>query len=412
MSTTIRVALCVVAVGLAANCSSTNPTAPRSDAGTLDATSPLADYASSTIGPAGGSVSATSAAVAVPAGALPSAKTITVTASPSSPGPAGAAIVGTPYVLGPEGLTFSSSVTVTLAFDPRLLPSGASAKDVQLFTAPTGSSNFTALATQLVDATHVSARAAHFSVFVPVVVPNADASLPGEGGGGDATLADAGGSSSPDSGNLAGTWTVTTTAMGAAVVTMVTIGQDSLNITSPDFTLTATRTGPALGFTDNDPPGAANTAVLNGTQEGGAFSAGIVPFDLGGSWTIQAGPKGAAATVTCTLNVSVAEIDGACQVLSPAGPWFNFTSQKMSAASSSLGDFGGKWTNTWTWAGASGGTFPCLLDFAGNGITTCDGGALSGEVNGSPLAGITFTYDGMNTVSGSAQGWAEFSAMR
>jgi hypothetical protein len=43
--------------------------------------------------------------VTIPAGALPSAETITITASPSSSKPAGAAIVGTPYVLGPEGLT-------------------------------------------------------------------------------------------------------------------------------------------------------------------------------------------------------------------------------------------------------------------------------------------------------------------
>ncbi len=433
MSTTIRVALCAVAVGLAANCSSTNPTAPSGDAGTADATSPAADYASSTIGPAGGSVAASSAAsVAIPAGALLSATTITITASPSSPGPAGAASVSKPYVLGPEGLTFSSAVTVTLAFDPLLLPSGASAKDVQLFTAPAGSSNFTALATQLLDATHVSAHAAHFSVFV-AVVRNADASVPGDGGGGDATLsdasgesdggsaatsADATGSSSADAGGLAGTWTVTTTAMGAPVVTTVTIGQDSLDITSPDFTLTATRTGPVLVFTDHDPPGDANTAVLSATQEAGAFNAGMVPFDLGGSWTIQAGPKGAAATVTCTLNVTAAEIDGACQVVTPAGPWFTFTTQKMSGAASSFGDFGGKWLNTWTWSAVApftAGTFPCELDFTGNNITTCTAAAMNVMDDapvGSPLAGIMFTYDGMNTVSGSAQGWAEFSATR
>jgi hypothetical protein len=48
----------------------------------------------------------------------------------------------------------------------------------------------------------------------------------------------------------------------------------------------------------------------------------------------------------------------------------------------------------------------------GNSIATCDGGAMNGAVSGSPLAGITVTYDGMNTVSGLAQGWAEFSATR
>jgi len=224
--------------------------------------------------------------------------------------------------------------------------------------------------------------------------------------------ASTGTSTGVDAGSLVGTWNLTTTPMGnSAVVTTVTIGQDSLSITSPDFTLTANRTGRVLAFTDND-PGPTNAAVLAATQTAGTFNAGIVPFDLGGSWTIEAGPTGAAASVTCTLDVSAAEIDGACQNVSPAGPWFTFTTQKMSPAASSLGDFGGQWTNTWAWAETDGGTFPCALDFTGNSITTCAGGASNGEVNGSPLAGITFSYDGANTVSGSAQGWAEFSATR
>jgi hypothetical protein len=152
--------------------------------------------------------------------------------------------------------------------------------------------------------------------------------------------------------------------------------------------------------------------MLTATQTAGTFNAGIVPFDLGGSWTMQAGPKGGAPTLTCTLNVTAAEIDGACQQVSPAGPWFGFTTQKMSAAASSFGDFGGKWLNTWTNPGTGGGTFPCTLDFTGNSITTCAGGAVNGQISGSPLPGITFTYDGANTVSGAAQGWAEYSATR
>ena len=221
-------------------------------------------------------------------------------------------------------------------------------------------------------------------------------------------------SSGPDAGSLVGTWNLTTTAMGGAgVLTTVTIGQDSLSITSPSFTLTATRTSNVLAFADNAPPGVpGNAAALTATQTAGTFNAGIVPFDLGGSWTMQAGPKGGSTTVTCTLNVSAAEIDGACEDVSPARPWFSFTTQKTSPAASSFGDFGGKWTNTWTSPGMGSGTFPCTFDFTGNGITTCDGGAVNGQVNGSPLAGITVTYNGANTVSGSAQGWAEFSATR
>jgi hypothetical protein len=213
----------------------------------------------------------------------------------------------------------------------------------------------------------------------------------------------------PGAGSLIGTWNL----MTGGVLTTVIIGQDSLGITSPEFTLTATRTGNVLAFTDNESPGpGGNAAVLTATQTAGSFNTGIVPFDLGGSWTMQAGPKGGSPTVTCTLNVSATEIDGACQQVSPAGPWFSFTTQKMSPAASSFGDFGGKWTNTWTSPGTMGGTFPCTLDFTGSSITTCAGGPVNGQVTGSPLAGITFTYDGANAVSGAAQGWTEFSATR
>ena len=56
--------------------------------------------------------------------------------------------------------------------------------------------------------------------------------------------ASTGTSTGPGSGSLVGTWNLTTTPTGnSAVVTTLTIGQDSLNITSPDFTLTANRTG-------------------------------------------------------------------------------------------------------------------------------------------------------------------------
>jgi hypothetical protein len=199
-----------------------------------------------------------------------------------------------------------------------------------------------------------------------------------------------------------------------AVATTVTIGQNSLDITSASFTLTAIRTGNVLTFTDNDPPSApANAGVLAATQTASAFNAGVVPFDLGGSWTMQAGPKGGSATVTCTLSVAAAEIDGACQFLSPASPWFTFTTHKTNGAASSFGDFGGSWVNSWIWQDTDAGTFPCTLDFAGNGITSCTGGGpVHGQVSGNPLAGITVTYDGTNTVSGSANGWAEFSATR
>ena len=246
----------------------------------------------------------------------------------------------------------------------------------------------------------------------PTASPDAG-TVPGSDGGSPDASSDT--STGPDAGSLTGTWNLTTTPMmgGDGVPTTVTIDRDSLTVTSPAFTLTANRAGNVLTFADDQSPrfDGGNVALLTATQTAGAFNAGILPFDLGGSWTITAGPNGGSPTVTCTLTLSAAEIDGACQYVSPASPWFSFTSQKTSAAASTLGDFGGKWINIWTTLTADGGVaVPCELDFIGNSISTCDGSAGLGV--GTPLAGITFTYDGANAVSGAAHGWAEYSATR
>jgi hypothetical protein len=194
----------------------------------------------------------------------------------------------------------------------------------------------------------------------------------------------------------------------------VTIGQDSLMVNSPDFILNATRAGNALTFTDEQTIGnPSSNVVLTAAQTAATFNAGILPFNLGGSWTMQIGPPGQSAVETCTLTVSSTEIDGACHGVSRPLIDFSFTTMKMTSAASSLGDFGGTWMSTWTSPGASGGTYPCLITFMGNTITTCSGGAvINGAVNGTPLSGITFTYDGANKASGAAQGWAEYSATR
>jgi hypothetical protein len=138
--------------------------------GSLQATSSGAT--SSVVGAQGGSVTLSGGTgVTVPAGALPSNVTVTVTPSPSAPTPAGT-VVGTPYTFGPEGQKFSSPVTVTLAFDPSEIPAGSTAGDIVIYTAPAGTTSYTALPTSIVDSTHASALTTHFSTFV-CVVPSA-----------------------------------------------------------------------------------------------------------------------------------------------------------------------------------------------------------------------------------------------
>jgi hypothetical protein len=240
-----------------------------------------------------------------------------------------------------------------------------------------------------------------------------DAGAPDAGAGGDAGAPD-GATIGTNAKSLAGTWDLTTTPMGngSGLMTTVTIGQDSLTVSSPDFLLTATRSGSALTFTDEQTPGIPNNdVVLTATQTAAQFNAGVLPFDLSGSWTMQIVPTGKSTFMTCTLTVSATEIDGSCQYFG-AGTYFTFTTAKIAAGASVLGDFGGTWNNTWVWPGANGGTFPCKLDFTGDQITTCPGGVTSSSGLASPLAGITFTYDEANTISGAVQAWAEYSAAR
>ncbi|MGH7436494.1 MAG: hypothetical protein ACRENE_12545 [Polyangiaceae bacterium] len=227
----------------------------------------------------------------------------------------------------------------------------------------------------------------------------------GVGSSGGITGGSSGGSSGVAAKSLVGTWDLVTSPIGTngGLATTVTIGQDSLSIASPEFTLTAVRTGSSVAYTDMAP----GAIVLTANQTAAAFDTGILPFNLGGTWAMQI-VQGGSNVGNCTLSVSATQIDGAC-TQTPGGPFFTFTSKKMSSAASVLGDFGGKWLNTFV-DPKTGTGYPCELDFVGNGITTCT--IQDASANANPLQGITFTYDGANLLSGVAGDWAEYSANR
>ena len=90
----------------------------------------------------------------IPAGALAFDVELSVALTDSPPG------MGPVYVLGPEGQSFDVPVSVTVPFDPAVL-----SRDVHVFTAPRGSSDFTSLGGVLVDPTHVRSETTHFSLF-------------------------------------------------------------------------------------------------------------------------------------------------------------------------------------------------------------------------------------------------------
>ena len=148
----------------------TAPTEVGTDGGTVDATAP-----SITSGDGGSSAAdlgdAGLASVTIPPGALPGTIGITVTPWTYAPAPANTTVVGTPVVFEPEGTQFLEPVTVSLPFDPALLPPGTTAAQIQVYTAPLGSVTYTSLGGQVSGPAMVEAQTTHFSVFVPAV-PN------------------------------------------------------------------------------------------------------------------------------------------------------------------------------------------------------------------------------------------------
>jgi hypothetical protein len=130
------------------------------------------------IGPSGGQVTGDSASVAIPPGALATSTTITLTPTEAAP-PTSTVEVGTPILFGPEGTQFATPVTVTLELS-NLAPTGKTANDVVIYTAPKDSTAYQALSTTVVDASHVSAQTPHFSIFVATVAsqqPDVDAAV-------------------------------------------------------------------------------------------------------------------------------------------------------------------------------------------------------------------------------------------
>jgi hypothetical protein len=155
-------------------------------------------------------------AVAVPANALGQDTPISVAPEGNPVTIPNVDLVGTVYRFGPEGTQFAVPATVTIAFDPSLLPADAVAADIVIMTAPVGSTEFTELTTSLVDDHHASATTMHFSDFVAgVKKKNKDADMSMAASTPD--LSDAADMSSPP--DLAGTCPQNFDAMNCWITT-------------------------------------------------------------------------------------------------------------------------------------------------------------------------------------------------
>jgi hypothetical protein len=127
------------------------------------------------VGMEGGAVGVGGASVQIPQGALSSTAMITVTRV-DAPAPAGTVEVGPAFDYGPSGQQFSTPVTITLPFDAAKIPSGRTANDILIYTAPKGSTEYTVLAATLTGST-VTTQTTHFTVYLPAV-PLTESSQP------------------------------------------------------------------------------------------------------------------------------------------------------------------------------------------------------------------------------------------
>jgi ZU5 domain len=211
------------------------------------------------IGSGGGSVTTPDGSgVTIPPGALPAGPSVDITAAidPNGPAPPPSpwVAVGPTYLFGPEGQQFLQPVTVTLVLDPASFPPDKTASDISILTSPsTGTPSYTALATTVLDATHVSAQTTHFSDFVAALQL-----APAEEDGGVDAESDASGTGSPD-GSAADATLTPDAADAGATDAPSDAGLDSLGVDgSPD--------GSAADATLA--PDAADAGVTDGPSDG------------------------------------------------------------------------------------------------------------------------------------------------
>lgn len=125
------------------------------------------------VGAAGGSlVHPTGAKLVVPPGALSADVELSLTgAAAPDPAQTGAPAVGQAFVLGPEGQTFATPLSIEVPVDPALVQQrGAGVDELRLRLAPQSTMQFVELATTAdTERKVLTAQLTHFSIIVPVV---------------------------------------------------------------------------------------------------------------------------------------------------------------------------------------------------------------------------------------------------
>ncbi|UCD37354.1 MAG: tandem-95 repeat protein [Fidelibacterota bacterium] len=125
-----------------------------------------------TVGPDGGTVSSPDGAtIDIPSGALSGDVDIQI-GTYTTP-PLGADVAGLVYFFGPTGTQFATPVTITVPYDPALIPEGYSESDLALLLYDESNGSWEILPSSVNTITHmVTGTTTHFSGFAPGILPN------------------------------------------------------------------------------------------------------------------------------------------------------------------------------------------------------------------------------------------------
>ncbi len=234
----------------------------------------------------------------------------------------------------------------------------------------------------------------------------------GSGSGGSSGSSSSGGSSGSGSGggsnDLTGTWDLLATSQGGGTTSgTLVLGASTFNLDIPS-------TGSSLAYSAS---GSVLTVLwtLDGsatsiatTRAAAAMNLGIIPEDVGGTWSFSSSAGG---SDSCTVSLAASQVSGACNGYVPNWPYplpaplpgVHYTATRTGQLNSVFGDLGG----TWQVSDGQGGPGACTVTFQGSTFSSsCNGAtdALGGTVQ--------LTFSGTTMASGTTGNGIELSAQK
>jgi hypothetical protein len=208
--------------------------------------------------------------------------------------------------------------------------------------------------------------------------------------------------------DVTGTWDVVGMTSGGSPETgTISIASNVFVLSVSGAVLSYTAVNGAMTVSYQRAPG--DTVPIAAQRIAAASSFGIMPLDVGGTWTFS---DPAAPAHACTVNVGASQIDGTCtgsvsgwpDFLGSIAPNITYIAHKTASGTSQFGDLSGTWA-----LDESDDTMPtCTVTFSASTISAdCSGRGVGGSAGTATLA-----FNGNGNASGSTSGGIEYSGHR